>query len=98
MSDNKPQHTQGPWHLEPSDVAVGWYQVKPYPGQVVADIFTLEDARLIAAAPEMLDALKEALQALREAVEFTECYGYYLGMDETPQRIETAVAKAEGRA
>ncbi len=64
------------------------------PSEIMHDYNSLANARLIAAAPEMLEALKAliAYQADNE----TE----YLGMQQIVayQRAKAAIAKAEGRA
>lgn len=55
-----------------------------------------KDARLIAAAPELLDALKEAQRIIRECYE--EIDSGYTDSDEiVMSQIRAAIAKAEGR-
>lgn len=52
------------------------------------------NAKLIAAAPELLDALKQAVRALNEMARFTVGYSdsYTIAM-----QCDHAIAKAEGR-
>lgn len=58
------KHTPGPWHIQKSD-HVGGLLIKPIPGQVVAQCDKLiemeANARLIAAAPELLEALDKLI-------------------------------------
>jgi hypothetical protein len=50
--------TLPPWVVQQSDE--GCFCIKPEPGQIVADVYTTEaDARLMAAAPELLKALEQ---------------------------------------
>ena len=96
-----PKHTPGPWrvteaHGQTQVVAVNRHPEKAVTG--IADIFDSIDgtrewganARLIAAAPDMLEALKGALsefdQMSCECVD-DDIYGY----------VEDAIKKAEGR-
>lgn len=57
------KHTPGPWFVDRLSEH-GYLLVKPVGGQVVAQIDPVEEeeanARLIAAAPDLLDALKAA--------------------------------------
>jgi hypothetical protein len=82
-------HTPGPWHATPGCSVIG-----PAPaGHMIADVrFSLradEDARLIAAAPDMLRALGDTVLALQK-----------LGLDgwsDTPYLMKVcseAIAKA----
>jgi hypothetical protein len=72
-------HTPGPWHVTMSENASVYGGEKHFAvmsdretggGQIVADLETLKEAeanaRLIAAAPEMLDALRIAENAVRD--------------------------------
>lgn len=61
------KHTPGPWHIQQGDD--GEMLIKPIPGQVVAVVEPQADkeeeaanARLIAAAPELLEALMSILE------------------------------------
>jgi hypothetical protein len=65
--------TPGPWQVYPEGINVPHYDVCPrvvsdYPsGRSVSDPISDEDARLIAAAPDLLEAARLALQTLDEA-------------------------------
>ena len=63
------QHTPGPWTIEqiiPEGEPQFWPIAGPHTFKV-ADVYLSEiDARLIAAAPEMLDALKELIAEFDE--------------------------------
>lgn len=89
-------HTQGPWFVRtgsPNGVAVHW----SVDGQICPLRWTdgmrpevearvMADARLIAAAPELLDCLKELLCAS----------GVTTKLQEARTRAEAVIAKAEG--
>lgn len=56
-------HTPGPWHIATHGASdTGNMLIKPMPGMVVCEIEPLDEAlanaRLIAAAPELFEALK----------------------------------------
>jgi hypothetical protein len=52
-------HTPGPWHYTAvSDGSFSVHQTKSAPYPIAHDIVTKEDACLIAAAPELLNALE----------------------------------------
>lgn len=88
-------HTKGPWRIEVDDSAA---QVAGYPN-IISDDYTVvgtegmfgdietdyANAHLIAAAPELLDALRGAVDAMDAA-----------GMSCHEERA--AIAKAEGKA
>jgi hypothetical protein len=92
-TQNKTQHTPGPWRIGTSDREQGYtmyYLENTQGAEFGAE--TESNARLIAAAPEMLDAL-------RFVSEF-----YQLHFDVMPVAfqtfadiVDTAIAKAEGR-
>lgn len=91
----KAKHTQGPWTLKEADATI---PVVGADGKTVASIRYRErdysDACLIAAAPEMLEALRD--------VEFQFGLLYEAGMlgtedAETLAAVRAAIAKAEGR-
>ena len=93
------EHTPGPWGIRerPYDPEVVWeggnapYTIEAEGGWCVAKGgiqagATMPNARLIAAAPEMLDALKEILFLANNATR-----------DDIARAARTAIAKAEGR-
>lgn len=109
---SEPKFTKGPWAAETephgvsirgaSGVQVAWCSTgmvsTPDGVDVVTHTHKRANAHLIAAAPELLAALKE----LRESVSIgsTE-YGEELSRDvhpETAQKADRAIAKAEGRS
>lgn len=94
MSEAK--HTPGPWKVELNKRASGWVEVKgPSFGvhgptqaadlRLSDEIKRIADARLIAAAPELLDCLKEARRHLS-------------GADIDLLYIDEVISKAEGRS
>jgi hypothetical protein len=102
-------HTPGPWETQyrgngesevlangadRDDVACICY-VAGGLGMSIEEIIESEaNAKLIAAAPELLDALKQAVRALNEIARFTVGYSdsYAIAM-----QCDHAIAKAEGR-
>lgn len=90
------KHTPGPWHVEPLR---GWPSIRTSSGSVIASM-DVEDAnpitraadganaRLIAAAPELLEALEDALYPL----------DYGGSFDEWETRARAAIKAAKGDA
>ena len=84
------KHTPGPWRvapasLYPSGINIDSVSVNKYVCLVAGnrdDKQGMEDARLIAAAPELLEALKDAYP--------------YIADDALRQRIGALIAKTEG--
>ena len=68
MSEKQETHTPGPWVVKYDKKGLPYIGVKSDPwtyNGTIASVDTSEkDARLIAAAPEMLDALKNVKRAL----------------------------------
>lgn len=94
MSESRSPFTPGPWiYREAKDAKTPISaDVQGPHGSFIADCGSHEtadaNARLIAAAPELLDAAKEVLRQLDspESVALGDC-----------DRLEAAIAKAEGR-
>jgi hypothetical protein len=113
MSTDLATHTPGPWyvrdeHPEKSTFNVGTITGEAYVGEVAVVFRTkllaepehLANARLIAAAPDLLAALKElgdwiagGLQASAEAWPDAKCLQH---TEELAARARAAVDKAEG--
>jgi hypothetical protein len=89
----KAQHTPGPWEIEPHDLADKDFRVGP----AIIDYDDVDhqqadaNAFLIAAAPDLLDALKEITNAM----------SYIAGNDrsihEMMRASRAAIAKATGQ-
>jgi hypothetical protein len=66
----------GPWHVQPAAHDGGGFFIKPIPGQIIAEVdpspMGEANARLIANAPELADALRRAAVAL-DAYSGGEC-------------------------
>jgi hypothetical protein len=102
------KHTPGPWYVEDRRPGGGVMQVQaPYQGPgssyCVASINYWRDveanARLIAAAPEMLDALKLASQELSQYLDLQRILDYReyaAGTQKKLDEITALIAKAEG--
>lgn len=103
MSDPKQKHTPGPWKISYESIDPEWAVVTGANGHIVAnvnsesgpDIYPMvstkmprdANALLIAAAPDMLAALKAILPLFQ-----------YLPSNESPEEemVLNAIAKAEG--
>lgn len=86
-------HSPGPWRVVPTapDDALSCIPVAKRDGEVVADVEPLDDAddnaRLIAAAPELLEALTQMLvNSAFDGKSYRDCHKQALA----------AVAKAKG--
>jgi hypothetical protein len=90
-------HTPGPWHVDPfKHHANGNFRVLAHQCTPVAVVpeHLLADARLIAAAPDLLEALEQARAALPDAWHAVQCDVPV----EVLQLIDAAIAKATGGA
>lgn len=94
--------TPGPWS-EPGTYGATRFEVTGA-GRRIAVIDRIEDARLIAAAPELLSALSEFLAVYQELAE-SGAFGGVVPSIELCQRLDRAeaaaldaIAKAEGRS
>lgn len=97
------EHTEGPWAIVtrtgPREVTLQrrhWeigQQELPHRGVGIAFGDTEANARLIAAAPELLDALKQALVVMESVA---ETHGYDTEVGAVPA-ARAAIAKAEGK-
>lgn len=100
MSESK--HTPGPWMMatRPSSI-VGWPVVAPYAmGRSVCNVTAGHDesaanARLIAAAPDLLAALKDARETIIQHVNSRGSEAEGSSADWVAE-IDAAIARAEG--
>lgn len=104
---NTTKHTPGPWKVfrpktsnatfgidSISGEAVVWFGEEPHNG-----ICRVEDARLISAAPELLDELQSALVQMSMAADCVENGYYHEALLHLRSMIKTkraAIAKATG--
>jgi len=93
-------HTPGPWKYSPPDDQVVDLFTPEYffiegPGADVHGHMTLADARLIAAAPDLLAACQSLLRDMR-AVDSAGTYG--LELQVSMDQAYKAIAKATGSA
>ena len=96
---SKDKHTPGPWHYGGHTNIYAYYQRELLHSRVVACVPAAEvdggkkerqaNARLIAAAPDLLDALNRVMQEWNERKHLTLA---------TRQAIDAAISKAEGRS
>lgn len=102
MNTTANKHTPGPWHEDCAPDAQGFVTIRPDDGhgepeldaEPIATVYEASHAALIAAAPELLEALQEAVACLE-----TRIRGALLNSE--PDRIgrmRAAIAKAEGRS
>jgi len=100
-------HTPGPWELvslsgfgSPFSIRMAYHSDNPNASKThygVQSVRTREDARLIAAAPDLLAVAKECLELAKLAGDLTGGRGdddYVFGIED---RLNAAIAKAEGR-
>ena len=102
------KHTPGPWHLNDDGCLVigerGPFRlVKEFmsSGGMPTQEEALANANLIAAAPELLEALKFALIQIEDAMEDEEAkehtqYGYYENLLIAQEMAQNAITKAQG--
>lgn len=95
------KHTQGPWRTSLTEGQRAWNVSSEATGRTVAIVSDWSpeaeaNARLIAAAPELLEALKSA----RFAIQVTLDSGLVTekNVRSTLNHIDAAIAKAEGGA
>jgi hypothetical protein len=93
------------WTTERSTMFSSLWDVYDDDGNVLAKDKTIDNARLIAAAPELLEALKDAYKAIEslDIGAFGTAYASGTGepypiRDELLHNIAKAIAKAEGDA
>ena len=94
------KHTPGPWDV----VVRGWrstFTITHPPFGVlgeVAEVYQEADARLIAAAPDLLEALREAvIEIASVAGAVTPTTDMVINAHDCLKRAMAAIAKAEGR-
>ena len=84
-------HTPGPWSIEGIEIMAGdWKVIAQMRGEI-----NIQDARLMAEAPVLLAALKEALKLI-DIIYIAEDARASMLMVER-QRIESVIEKAEGK-
>ncbi len=93
------KHTPGPWEIW--STLHGWTICSPSDGWSVtslpdSDPIHHANAHLIAAAPEMLAVLKDALDMAELAETLTGCRGDDDFVAEFKAKVEAAISKAEG--
>lgn len=97
MSTQK--HTSGPWKFSFESIDSEWAIVTTASGSIIANVNSDQrqkaNARLIAAAPELLSALKGAASAISRALPFlpADTEAHFSG--EWLAEIREAIAKAE---
>lgn len=93
----KTQHTPGPWRVgDAGHTVFGQPNGNPSPKTICTHISTIDDARLIAAAPDLLEALEYCLSmSKKEGVGGTSDRWYSYG-EHTADIMRAAIAKATG--
>ncbi len=86
--------TPGPWELDSNGIFKG-----PFPIAICKGDESNANARLISAAPDMYEALKEARDKIQDHI--NEIYSNggieYLGLGSLLDKIDHILAKADGR-
>ena len=84
-------HTPGPWNAHsPRRISAMWEVTAGAPGFIMASVYREQDARLIAAAPDLLEAAK-AIQVWMMRVPTDAA------SEQAYAKIVDAIAKAEGK-
>lgn len=86
------EHTKGPWRVRDSDMSV----VVIGNDSLVAYVYTASDARLIAAAPDLLAACEEASIALADPNDPNSVGSTTWVLEHARELIATALRKAKG--
>lgn len=98
MAEHK--HTPGPWFIDGDDIRAPdgdddpWYVAEVITGCGPGDA-TPANARLIAAAPDLLEALKDAQKAIRELRDQGAPTAYW---DDIEAANKAAISKATGES
>jgi len=87
MSEKQVTHTPGPWYEYQSE-KYAYKMISSKYGESIANHVPNENARLIAAAPEMHEVLSELLETL----ELSKDYGF----DDEYEKVKAILAKVEG--
>lgn len=99
---SNPKHTPGPWAVDPMETARGEKLVRCMYGALTASNIIAKDilphnARLIASAPELLEACQKALLDLQDVYEHAELpESLRLNVIGSISRLIGICAKAEG--
>jgi len=94
MSKNKAQHTPGPWkaiQLPPNETWKAQGHVEA-DGKPIAMTARIEDARLIAAAPELLEACEEIIRGMISGPNSTTKNVTHYAI----KKVQAAISKAKG--
>jgi len=115
-TDERASHTPGPWRIQQESVDTQWHIITAAGGRIMANIhietgnaMDAANARLIAAAPELLEALKRLARTYVSTMESGRDRIIALGGDCDPVDVmergdpylriaKEAIAKAEGRS
>jgi hypothetical protein len=108
MTDLK--HTPGPWVMSPPDGHFGDINISqkgnihaiaavlnPLAYDENSKVQTKDNARLIAAAPDLLEAAKEFLEAQHSLVPVDKIAEYHQRVKLAEDNLIDAISKAEGR-
>lgn len=97
--DPSGDHT--PWTVEPVETGFdsGFYQVSNSKGWVIATRLVYEDAHLLAVAPELLEACRQAVEALNQIPSKPlDSTNGHRNTYSVCSMLDTVIAKAEGQS
>jgi hypothetical protein len=110
-NETSPAYASGPWETKIDPYGTDEWWLYDSEGQFLASVYccvaetdgltvdrekTEATARLIAAAPELLEAVKDALESIEDFYKIeTAMAGQHFGRA-LVERMQTAIAKAEG--
>ncbi len=90
-------YTPGPWRIEMTGNYMRLYMPGPLKGDVARGYVGEDNARLIAAAPELLEALEDTLSlAISAMVEANNCGGEF-DIDGETEHVKHLIAKVKGK-
>lgn len=98
MKNNKPQHTPGPWTVR-EDQAFTFRIIGPKTKDGLAICGTKEDANLIAAAPDVLEALEQLVSDITQCPEYVgamKSHGFDIDVIDAIKSARKAIKKAKG--
>lgn len=95
VKESAPKHTAG-WHVSPKAIERGDFPVLDWSGRAVCLAVEEGEARLIASAPDLLEALTELFASYKELADSGDAGFWSLEDTDEGKRALAAIAKATG--